>query len=206
MNTREPLLKPIAIKDLRPTQITLGFREVDLKRKHWTRIGARGGDAFLDRHLIPSVLGPNSRHYIIDNHHLARALQEAGVEAVLVTVAADLTSLSKASFWTYLDNRAWCHPYDDEGRRVGFDDIPKSIDALKDDPYRSLAGELRRAGGYAKDVTPYSEFLWADFLRRRIKPGLLKRKFAVALARAVVLSKSRDADYLPGWCGPDPLD
>ena len=38
---------------------------------------------------------------------------------------------------------------------------------LVDDPFRSLAGELRRVGGYAKDTTPFSEFLWADFLRRR---------------------------------------
>jgi hypothetical protein len=40
---------------------------------------------------------------------------------------------------------------------------------LIDDPFRSLAGELRRAGGFAKDTTPFSEFLWADFLRRRVK-------------------------------------
>ena len=45
-------------------------------------------------------------------------------------------------------------------------DIPKSIDALIDDPFRSLAGGLRRVGGFAKDTTPFSEFLWADFLRR----------------------------------------
>src|SRR5436305_4773273 len=31
-----------------------------------------------------------------------------------------------------------------------------------DDPYRSLAGEVRRAGGYAKEATPFSEFLWAS--------------------------------------------
>jgi hypothetical protein len=35
----------------------------------------------------------------------------------------------------------------------------------------------------------------------------MKRKavdsdFAAALARAVKLAKSRDADYMPGWCGP----
>jgi hypothetical protein len=46
--------------------------------------------------------------------------------------------------------------------------IPKSIKGLDDDPFRSLAGELRSAGGFAKDTTPFSEFLWADFLRRRI--------------------------------------
>jgi len=27
--------------------------------------------------------------------------------------------------------------------------------------FRSLAGELRRTGGFAKDTTPFSEFLWS---------------------------------------------
>ena len=38
-----------------------------------------------------------------------------------------------------------------------------TVAELIDDPFRSLAGELRRAGGFAKDTTPFSEFLWADF-------------------------------------------
>ena len=52
--------------------------------------------------------------------------------------------------------------------RRHFRDLPKSVSDLKDDPFRSLAGELRRAGGFAKDTTPFSESLWADFLRRKI--------------------------------------
>jgi hypothetical protein len=71
-----------------------------------------------------------------------------------------------------------------------------------DDPFRSLAGELRRSGGFAKDTTPFSEFLWADFLRRRIKRKLLDDDFSAALVRALKLAKSSDADFLPGWCGP----
>src|SRR5665213_4633470 len=110
MPMREPILKPVASSELRPTQITVGFREVALKRKQWReRSGEDGGD-FLGRHMIPSVLGPKGRHYIIDNHHLARALHEEGVENVLVTVAADLGALSKASFWTSLGNTSLCHP------------------------------------------------------------------------------------------------
>ena len=153
--------------------------------------------------MIPSVLGPKGRHYIIDNHHLARALYEDKVEAVLVTVVADLSALSKISFWRFLDNRNWCHTYDTVGVRVGFDAIPTSIAKLKDDPYRSLAGELRHAGGYAKDMTPFSEFLWADFLRGRIRPRTITDSFDDALARALALAKSKDAAFLPGWCGPD---
>src|SRR5262245_1178867 len=34
-NAREPLLKPVPITELRPTQITVGLREVNAKRKRW---------------------------------------------------------------------------------------------------------------------------------------------------------------------------
>ena len=34
---REPLLKPTAIRDLKPTQITVGMREVEAKRVRWRR-------------------------------------------------------------------------------------------------------------------------------------------------------------------------
>jgi hypothetical protein len=206
MSTREPLLKPVAIESLRPTQITVGFHEVAQKRKQWRARDDTDGDAFLGRHMLPTVMGPKGRHYLIDNHHMALALHQEGVKDVLVTVAADLSSLSKSSFWIYLDNVDWCHPYDALGRRRDFDAIPTAIAKLADDPYRSLAGDLRRAGGYAKDTTPFSEFLWADFLRKRIKRKAVEADFPVALRKALVLAKTKAANYLPGWCGRNPID
>ncbi|HLY56233.1 MAG TPA: ParB-like protein [Stellaceae bacterium] len=200
--TREPILKPIAISELRPTQITVGFREVEAKRRQWrTRHGERSAE-FLGEHMIPVVMGPKERRYVIDHHHLARALHEEGVEHVLTTVVQDLSMLSREAFWIFLDNRGWMHPFDAEGQRRTYDDLPKSIDKLVDDPFRSLAGELRRAGGFAKDTTPFSEFLWADFLRRRMRRKSVDQDFEKALDRALQLAKSRDADFLPGWCGP----
>jgi hypothetical protein len=96
------------------------------------------------------------------------------------------------------------HPFDDAGRRRHYRDIPKSVTGLVDDPFRSLAGELRRAGGFAKDTTPFSEFLWADFLRRRMKAKAVKADFDHAIEKALQLAKSAEAGYLPGWCGPLP--
>ena len=93
-------------------------------------------------------------------------------------------------------------PADGEGRRRTFEDIPTSIGRLEDDPFRSLAGELRRAGGYAKDTTPFSEFIWADFLRRRITRKLVEKDFSAAMTKALAAAKSEAANYLPGWCGP----
>jgi len=210
---REPILHPVPIADLRPTQITVGMREVEAKRKHWRarrdkpskRVkSSHKGEEFLGEHMIPVILGPEGRYYVIDHHHLARALHEEGVENVLVTVVANLSRLDRDAFWFVLDNHSWMHPFDDDGRRRGYKDIPKSIDELVDDPFRSLAGELRRAGGFAKDTTPFSEFLWADFLRRRIKRKTVERDFADAMEQALQLAESEEANYLPGWCGPLP--
>jgi hypothetical protein len=199
--TRDPVLKPVEISALRPTQMTIGMREVEKRRKHLRDHWVKGKTKFFERHMIPVVLGPKGRHYVIDHHHLARALHEEGVEKVFVVVTADLSKLDQEPFWVMLDNRSWMHPFDAKGRRCGYDRIPLSVADLEDDPFRSLAGELRRVGGFAKDTTPFSEFLWADFLRRRIKRSQVDRDFKRALSTALRLAKSGDADYLPGWCG-----
>lgn len=206
MSAREPVLNPVRIKTLRPTQMTLGLREVNEKRKLWRGRGGDKGAEFLGKHMIPVVLGPKGRHYLIDHHHLARALEDEGVRDVLVNIVADLSSLAREEFWIFLDNRDWCHPYDADGHRRDFDAIPNSVAEMQDDPFRSLAGDLRRAGGYAKDETPFSEFVWADFLRRRLKRKAVEKNYTDALGKAVILAKSGNADYLPGWCGPSSDD
>ena len=197
----EPLLHPVEIAVLRPTQMTVGLREVARKRSQWRERAERDGSDFLGRHMIPVVQGPQGRSFLIDNHHLARALFDEGVAHVLVYVVADLSALEKSAFWTFMDNRNWLHLFDADGKRRPRTSLPKTLDALEDDPYRSLAGDVRRGGGYAKDQTPYSEFLWADFLRRRIDRRALDKDFSGSLARAIDLAHHADAGYLPGWCG-----
>jgi hypothetical protein len=203
---RDPILKLVPISDLHPTQITVGMREVKAKRKHWRDERGKKRDEFLAKHVIPVILGPNDRHYVIDHHHLARALHDEGVKEMYVTTIANLSQLDRDSFWFVLDNRSLMHPFDDKGRRCGYKAIPKFVKDLADDPFRSLAGELRRAGGFAKDTTPFSEFLWADFLRRRVKRKTIETDFDRAMERALQLAKSAEANYLPGWCGPVPQD
>jgi len=200
---REPILKPVSIADLRPTQITVGMMEVKDKRVRLRKRPSKKIGKFLGDHMIPVILGPKGSHYVIDHHNLTRALHEEGIKDVLVMVVTDLSMLDIESFWTVLDHRSWVHPYDAQGRRRSFHDIPKSIDDLVDDPFRSLAGELRRAGGFAKDTTPFSEFLWADFLRRRLKRKFVEKHFRAASKKALKLAKSEEAHYLPGWCGID---
>jgi len=177
---REPRLHPVPIAELRPTQITVGMREVEAKRKQWRNHPDRKKPDFLGRHMIPVVLGPKERSYVIDHHHLSLALCREGVNSVATTVVADLRRLSSDAFWTFLDNRGWLHPYDAEGRRCDYADIPKRLVDLIDDPYRSLAGELRR----------------------RLPRKLVHKEFAQAAVQAMKLAKTEEANFLPGWCGP----
>src|SRR5712672_4802760 len=187
-NTREPILQPSPILSLHPTQMTVGIREVKEKRKrlreHWRKHKKIKQGEFLGRHMIPVVLGPDKRHYVVDHHHLARALHDEGVKDILVTIIADLTMVDRDAFWGVLVNKRWVYPYDAKGERHHFKDVPKTVADLKDDPFRSLAGELRRAGGYAKDTTPFSEFLWADFLRRKLLRKSVEADFEKAIEKA----------------------
>ena len=87
------------------------MREVKAKRKHWRdkRIKrderTKKVEEFLGKHMIPVILGPKGRYYVIDHHHLARALHEEGVKDVAVTVIANLSKLDRDAFWFVMDNR-----------------------------------------------------------------------------------------------------
>ena len=201
-----PELLPIGVPltSLRPTQMTVGYREVEIKRRQWREADDEGRVKLLHRHVVPAVIGRKGRPYIVDHHHFTKALLDEGAGMVAVYIVADLGHLPDDEFWTFLDNSDWCHAYDAAGARCALTDIPKRMSDLADDPFRSLAGELIRAGGCAKSHVPFSEFLWADFLRRRIKKSLVAKDFAAALTKALDLAKSPDAKSLPGWSGGEP--
>jgi hypothetical protein len=197
----EPRLQPMSLIKLRPTQITVGYREVASKRREWRERARRDGPQFLGHHMVPVVIGPKKKIYLIDHHHLAKALHEEGVKHVLTSIVADLGHLETSEFWSLMDHFHWLYPFDADGKRCSRKTLPKTVSDLVDDPYRSLAGALRHAGGYAKDATPYSEFIWADFLRHRIGIEILNRDFNEAVNEAIKLARGMTANHLPGWCG-----
>ena len=191
--------KTVPIGNLTPTQVTVGMREVDIKRQRWREKHRHGAVNFLNKHRLPVVLGPDARCYLIDRHHLALALYDEGISELPISIVANLSEYSFDEFWKTLEDYQWTHPFDDQGQRRSYNDMPTSVDALIDDPYRSLAGALKRAGGYAKDKAPFSEFRWADFMRSRIPRELVEQHFGRALVLAMSLAESVEAATLPGW-------
>ncbi|WP_447954020.1 ParB-like protein [Sphingopyxis chilensis] len=183
----------VEIERLHPTQFTVGYREVAEKRRRWRDASPARRQAALGRRKVPVIVGPDGVLYALDRHHWLCALEAEGVEAAPIEISADLRHLDIVTFWLELESRGWCHPYDSEGIRRDSRDIPASIAGLQDDPFRSLASALRRAGGFDKDTTLFSEFQWADFLRRQISQACVAENFAAATEKALQLCRDRMA-------------
>ena len=186
--------------DLHPTQITLGYREVARRRSKFTMLGEAARKAYIAERVVPCVIGPSHVH-LVDRHHMCRALLGAGVTQVRCEVMCDVSRLEEAEFWRFMDLRGWMHPFDASGTRREVSAIPRRIADMVDDPYRALAGYVRRQDGFTKEETPFEEFIWADFLRHRISRQDLDSDFDACCQEAVRLAHSDLARHLPGWKG-----
>jgi hypothetical protein len=198
-----PQINEIVIEQLRPTQITVGMIEVEEKRREILELmqdRPHHLDKYIANHAIPTVAGLGGRFFIVDHHHLGRALSEVGVASGPFQVIGDLSALDEEQFWPEMERRNWVHPYDEHGCKQDFSQIPLQLKELRDDPYRSLAGFVRRAGGYQKSPAPFVEFLWADYFRTRIAPAdLAEPQFEATVQRAAVLAHDPAAAHLPGY-------
>ena len=188
------------LDDLIPTQCSVGYWEVHNKVLEWQALAKKARTEVLNQHWFPCVMGPGQRPYIVDHHHLGLALHQVGQKKVFLMVLADWSHLERATFWRMMEFHQWVYPFNEKGRRVSVDLLPIHVGELTDDPYRSLAGLVRKAGGYAKDTTPYSEFLWAEHFRTRL-PIPKKPQWTALTQVAVALALTHDASYLPGWVG-----
>lgn len=187
------------IETLHPTQITVGMIEVHDKRKLLRELGHDERKNYLRAHPIPAVLGPGDKLYITDHHHLGRALHDEAIEHGFFLVEEDFSALDLALFWLRMETRQWAHPFNAKGQRCGLNEIPKHLTDLVDDPYRSLAGYVREAGGYIKSSIAFAEFAWADFFRKLMKLDGSLDHFDAAVSAAVKLAHSAQARGLPGY-------
>ncbi len=194
-------IEEAALDELRPTQLTIGLIEVRKKMKHLASLDHATRRDFMRAHPIPAVRGPGGRLFITDHHHLGRAAVEAGVGHGFVDIEADLSQLAGDAFWREMDRRLWVHPLDQNGVRHRYATIPHHLDKLVDDLYRSLAGYVRDAGGYAKTPTAFAEFVWADFFRRSIAIEDVAGDFDAAVHHAIPLAQSPAARSMPGFVG-----
>ncbi len=200
---REGAALMVPVDHLRPTQITVGGYHVAQKIHVTRRLADADLHAFLSKHRIHVVLGPDQALFVVDHHHWVRAWHEIGIAMVPAIVRADLSHLSARKFWKHMVDNHLVHPYDEHGKRRPIKDLPPDIHGMRDDPYRSLEAFVQLSGGYRKVKAAYPDFRWADFFRKHIDGPLdSHHTFAAALALGMRLALSTKARGLPGYIGP----
>jgi hypothetical protein len=197
-------MNTVKIDELRPTQLTHGLREIHGKTRFYQSLSGHDLEMAIAEKPVPVVLGPAGAPFAIDHHHVATALWHAGITAMPFVLVADFTSLPYAEFWLSMENRRWTYPYDTNGRRRSFAELPAHIWDLADDEYRSLAASVRDAGGYEKTAVPLEEFRWADLFRSTLAYPGSDEEFASVERQALKLAKSEAAAGLPGYLGKAP--
>src|SRR5258708_25752436 len=94
----------VQIADLRPTQLTLGLLEVKERAVKLEKQSSANRKSYLEKKAIPYVLGPGKHIYIVDHHHLARALWSIDIrEALLGEKVADWSELAERPFWRKME-------------------------------------------------------------------------------------------------------
>ncbi len=196
------------VRLLHPTQMSVGMAQVEAKVEQLKKKEEKGKlFSYLAKHREPVTIGPEGVLYITDHHHLARALLDMGVNDTYCQIEDNRSDQALDVFWTGMvaDGKAW--PEDEKGEEHAPTAIPCCIEELRDDPYRSLAGEVRNACGFEKTSENFAEFKWADFFRRTEQPGtgqpipaqLIQTNMDEAIEQAMELAKSTAAKNLPGY-------
>jgi hypothetical protein len=192
-------MNTLALARLHPTQATHGERQIQQKVAGYRALQGHDLEMAIAEKPIAVVLGAGEEYFVVDHHHVANALMRSGVERAPFVLIADLSSLSKADFWLTMENRSWVWPYDANGRRLAFRDMPKLLKDAQDDDFRSLAAALRDAGGYAKSSVPLADFRWADFLRAHLPKPQNDAEYDALLDSALKLARGEAAVGLPGY-------
>lgn len=195
----------IDAQDLSPTQFAVGYREVEFKAHKIKKMDHDELKDFLKEKPVPVIIGPGGKAYLIDHHHLARAVIDAGnPHKMYCKIEANWSKLDVQKFWSQMIAKNWAYLIDENGEGPRpTSALPPTVKGLKDDPYRSLAWAVREAGGYLKNTTPFSEFKWAEFFRSRIKLDIncSDKEFDSATKSALRLAQSPAASKLPGYKG-----
>jgi len=220
----------VKVSKLKPTQNAAGFDEVNDKIARYSAKSKADLKDYLIVHPVPVVIGNGGQFYLTDHHHLANALwktaegkNEAGIDTgnvrVAVSVLHNIAPLKGYHFWKVMQETRLLYLFDNYGGGpIRPKDLCQHIKDLANDPYRSLAWEVRTRYGYGKSPHAFAEFLWADFFRIRIiiDNWILKDKIRGSdvlignlpedqkkdlIDEAMNLARSPEAAGMPGYLG-----
>jgi hypothetical protein len=185
---------------LRPTQGAIGYVQVEAKKKSYRELEPEKRRSFAEEHAIAVVLGPSGALHVIDHHHWARAWFDMGFPEAPIRTEEDFSGLTDEQFVEAMSKRGWLHAFDEHGRQFNIADLPRSIGAIPDDVFQSVAAFIRIAGVFENPGEFNAKFAWADFFRQRVatRPATVEG-FALMLADAFAASRLPEAKALPGY-------
>ncbi len=140
---REPVLHATPIVDLRPTQITVGMREVRAEAKGLAR--ARPGGLRAVSRRPHGARRRRARRRTLPHRPPspgARASRGGRAERVRDRSSPTSASSTPTTFWNLMDFHGWTHPFDAKGRRRDYADLPKSIDGHEGRPLSLACGRI----------------------------------------------------------------
>jgi hypothetical protein len=113
-------------------------------------------------------------------------------------------------FWKTLKDRKLVWLKNERGVDIDASQLPKTLEAMPDDPYRSLAWFVRKKRGFCKSRSEFAEFGWADWFRSKFPnldahdlPSNPKNKKNQTVNEAVKFAHSQEAKNLPGHSDAD---
>lgn len=191
----------LPITALRPTQGGVGLLQVEDEVAKLGKATPKQLAKIIKKKEIPVVISPDQQYWLVDRHHLSRALWQLGVTEVRVRLVGRIKD--RHCFWRQMQDNHWAWLQDQQGRPLDPAALPAEVSALPDYPYRSLAGMLEDAGYIDKPSPGYFfEFTWANWLGQKMAWAPVQRdNLAEMLSRARRLACSHEASALPGYPG-----
>lgn len=116
--------------------------------------------------------------WLVDGNHMAHSMDQAGKGPIVVEIIENWSDLSDSDFKQQMIEKRYVYLRDVINKKtIKIDDLPTSVLAQSDEPYRTLAEYAQDcakkdtayqsrcgSGAFAKSPIPFTEFIWGDFL------------------------------------------
>lgn len=189
------------LADLRPTQFGVGLLQVMHEKNRLAKESAAKLQKTILRKRIAVVIGPDGQLWLVDRHHLSRALWELEVRKVPVAVVGRVEQAER--FWPTMIESHWAWLYDERGQPRAPEALPRHIKDLPDYEYRSLAGFAEDEHLFSKSGQVFFiEFAWAKYFGEQLGWAKVSEKtLDKRLDEARRVACLPQAASLPGYPG-----
>lgn len=195
-----------SFNEIHPTQFVLGKLSIKSKIEKIEKLAKKGKiQKYLKQKYAPAVIGPDGLFYITDRHHTSFSIFNSKLsnkyKKVYIKVIQNWSQLGTQEFSTKMIANHYTWLRDENHKLRNFQELPKHINNLRDDPYRSLAWLVRKNNGFNKIRVSFQEFYWGMFFKEQgIKLNSSSAEaVSSVLKKALKLAKSPLASHLPGY-------